>query len=346
VGVLLGVSPGLEASEEDDDPVGSAGEGFDLPAVLDHRGHEGVDIRERGDVDLADPIRPFLACDGKRPVLEVRRSHWRMVGVGADGLRSSPMATPIVLIHGAWVSPACWDSFKARYEARGYEVLAPPWPFDDRPIAELRADPDPRLAHSGIPEIVDHYASIIRGLPEPPILIGHSFGGLFVQILVDRGLGAAGVAINPAPPRGVAPGPTAFHANLPALLAPFGWARVLTMPFGRFRKTFLNTLGEDEARAVYDAHVIPTAGRMFWDGLFTRGASVTWRNPARPPLLLITGTLDRTVGAGMNRQNFSNYRNAPSRTDFHEFPGRSHWIIAEPGWEEVADFAIEWVEGL
>jgi pimeloyl-ACP methyl ester carboxylesterase len=256
------------------------------------------------------------------------------------------MAPPIVLIHGAWVTNACWDPFKARYEARGHEVFAPPWPFDDRPIAELRAAPDPRLAKTGIPEIVDHYAAIVRALPEPPILIGHSFGGLFVQLLVDRGLGGCGVAINPAPPRGVMPGPTAFKANLPFIVQPFGWNRVLRMPFGRFVATFLNTLPASDRRAVYDAQVVPTAGRMFWDGLLTRGAGLRWRNPSRPPLLLITGTEDRAVGAGMNRANFAKYRSAPSRTDFHEFPGRSHWIIAEPGWEEVADDALDWATSM
>ena len=113
-----------------------------------------------------------------------------------------------------------------------------------------------------------------------------------------------------------------------------------------YPRTFLNTMPADQRQAIFDAHVVPTTGRMFWDGLLTRGAKVNWRNPARPPLLLITGTLDRAVGAGMNRSNFKKYRRAPSRTDFKEFPGRSHWIIAEPGWEEVADHAISWAEGL
>lgn len=262
-----------------------------------------------------------------------------MADAGAPGAAKPT----IVLIHGAWVTNRCWDAFTGRYEALGHEVVAPAWPFDDRPIAELRTSPDPRLAGSGIPEIVEHYAAIVRGMSHPPILIGHSFGGLFVQLLVDRGLGACGVAINPAPPRGVLPGPTAFKANLPFVLAPFGWRRILTMPYERFRVTFLNTIRDEaEARAIYEAQVVPTAGRMFWDGLLTRGASVRWRNPSRPPLLLITGSADATVGAGMNRDNFACYRNAPSRTDFREFAGRSHWIIAEPGWEEVADFALEW----
>src|SRR5205085_1294894 len=124
------------------------------------------------------------------------------------------------------------------------------------------------------------------------------------------------------------------------------WRRALRMPFGRFRATFVNTLPPDEQRAVYDAHVVPTAGRMFWDGLLTRGSNVHWKNPKRPPLLITTGPLDRAVGAGMNRSNYRKYRNAPSRTDFREFPGRSHWIIAEPGWEEVADAVLAWAEAI
>jgi|SRR4051812_17600564 pimeloyl-ACP methyl ester carboxylesterase len=256
------------------------------------------------------------------------------------------MAPSIVLIHGAWVASGCWDSFKQRYEARGYDVLVPPWPFDDRPVRELRASPDPRLAKSGIPEIVDHYDRLIRALPEPPILIGHSFGGLFVQILLDRGLGACGVAINPAPPRGVLPGPTVFRAHLPFVLTPFAWRRVLTMSLARFRRVFLNTLPADAQFATYDAQAVPTAGRLFWDGLLTRGAKVNFKNPSRAPLLLTTGTLDRAVGAGMNRQNFRRYRGSASRTDFREFAGRSHWIIAEPGWEEVADACLDWAEAV
>ncbi len=256
------------------------------------------------------------------------------------------MSKTIVLIHGAWVSSGCWESFKGRYEARGYTVVAAPWPYDDRDVGELRGRPNPALANIGIPQVVDHYASIVSALPEPPILIGHSFGGLFVQLLLDRGLGSAGVAINPAPPRGVLPGPTAFKANLPFLLTFGVWKRLLYMPKGRFFSTFLNTVPAAERDGIFDAEVVPTPGRMFWDGLLTRGAKVHWRKPGRAPLLLITGTLDRAVGAGMNRSNFKKYRRSPSRTDFREFAGRSHWIIAEAGWEEVADYAIEWVENL
>lgn len=174
------------------------------------------------------------------------------------------MTRTIVLVHGAWVTPASWDSFRGRYRARGYQVIAPPWPHEDRPIEQLRASPAAELGRVGIPQLTAHYASIVRALPEPPILVGHSIGGLVVQLLADRGLGSAVVSISPAPPRGVLPGLTALRANLPVVLAWRSWDRALRMPFGRFASTFLNTTPVAERRAVYDRHVVPTPGACSW----------------------------------------------------------------------------------
>ena len=101
------------------------------------------------------------------------------------------MSKTVVLIHGAWLNAKSWEGFKARYEGQGYTVVAPDWPYDDRDPAALRADPDPRLKTLGQRQILDHYEAIIRGLPEEPILIGHSLGGVFVQHLLDLRLGVA-----------------------------------------------------------------------------------------------------------------------------------------------------------
>ncbi len=257
------------------------------------------------------------------------------------------MTKTVLFIHGAWVGPACWDPFRSRFETAGYACIAPPWPYEDRPIAELRASPEPGLARLGIREIVDPYASVAAALPEPPVLVGHSFGGLFVQMLLDRGVGAAGVAIDPAPPRGVLPTPQAFRASFPVLRAWRGWRRVLTVSFESFRWGFLHDLPEDEQRPVYDAQTIPTPGRIFFQAgfaMFNRATAVDFGNGRRPPLLITAGERDRTVPAKMNRSNVKKYRRSTAVTDFHEFPDRSHWLIAEPGWEAVADFAIEWLD--
>ena len=146
------------------------------------------------------------------------------------------MDRSIVFIHGAWVTPLCWEPFVAYFEKEGYRTVGPAWPGKEASVEEQRRSPSAALLGLGIREIVDHYEAIIRRMPAPPILIGHSFGGLFVQILLDRGLGRAGVAIDSAPPKGVfAFYPTAFRSLGRVLTTWKGWQRVLRMPFDDFR---------------------------------------------------------------------------------------------------------------
>lgn len=162
------------------------------------------------------------------------------------------------------MTPARLDRFIARYEARGHRCIAPAWPFDDRPVQELRRNPARGLAGTGVREIVDHYARVIGDLGEPPIIIGHSFGGLFTQMLLDRGLGAASVAIDPAPPRGVLPGPRAIASSSSVLRRWRAWKKVLTMSLPTFQATFVNGMSENEQRQAYDEHVVPMPGWVFF----------------------------------------------------------------------------------
>jgi pimeloyl-ACP methyl ester carboxylesterase len=255
----------------------------------------------------------------------------------------------IVLIHGAWMSPASWEPWRARYAARGYTVLAPAWPCDDRPVAELVASPDPALANVGVTEIVAHYAEIVRGLDAPPVLVGHSFGGLFVQLLLDRGLGAAGVAIDPAPPRGVFPTLDAIRAGWPVVSTWGGGSKIHRLSFADFQWGWMHTQPEAEQRAAYDAFVVPTPGKPYFDAAaapFNPAMRIDFANPKRAPLLLVAGAEDRTVPASMVRAAHALQKRSPARTDLLEFAGRTHWIIGQPGWEEVADQALAWVEGV
>ncbi len=252
----------------------------------------------------------------------------------------------VVFIHGAFMSAESWDPWGQRFEARGYRCVAPAWPFLDHGVDELQRAPDPRFGKLGIGEIVDNYASIIRGFETPPILVGHSFGGLFVQLLLDRGLGAAGVAIDPAPPKGVLPGMNAVRASLPVIRGWNFWQRVRWMSFGDFQWGWVHTLSEPEQRAAYEQHVIPTAGQIFLQALLaplTDLTKVNYRNHLRAPLLIIAGELDRTVEAKMNLANFRKYARSTAVTEYREFPGRTHWICRQPGWEEVADHALDWL---
>jgi pimeloyl-ACP methyl ester carboxylesterase len=254
------------------------------------------------------------------------------------------MSKTIMLVHGAWVTTDCWTNFRDFLQRGGHRVVVPPWPYLDRPVEELRRSPDPRLAKMTIKGLVDHFEKHIRDLPEQPILIGHSFGGLIVQMLLDRGLGSAGVAIVAAPPRGVLPSVVAIRSALPVLLMWRGWSRIVSMSFKSFSTTIANTLSQSEQRRAYDRHIVPTAGRIYFQAALGVGNAVDFANPKRPPLLLIAASEDRTSTSSMVKTTYRKQSRAPSRTDIHEFPNRSHWLIAEPGWEEVADKALKWAE--
>jgi pimeloyl-ACP methyl ester carboxylesterase len=259
------------------------------------------------------------------------------------------MSKSIIFIHGAWVTPRCWDSFVSYFEQQGYTCLAPTWPHKDKSIEELRKNPPAALAGLGVQEIVDHYAAIIQAQEEPPILIGHSFGGLFVQLLLDRGLGAAGVAIDPAPPKGVfALYPTVLKSFARILFTWRGWRKIVRWSFKEFQYAFVHTLPENEQHAAYETHVVPETGRIFFQGGFSTLApsspvKVNFQNQKRAPLLLIAGAQDQVVPRRVVQSNYQKYHRSQARTDFLTFEGRTHWIIAQDGWKEVATAIEKWV---
>jgi pimeloyl-ACP methyl ester carboxylesterase len=257
------------------------------------------------------------------------------------------MSRTVVFVHGGWVTPACWEPFLGYFGERGYRCLAPAWPGKDRPIAAIRADPSP-LAGLGIREIVDHYDRVIRSLDEPPVLVGHSFGGLFVQLLVDRGLGAAGIAIDSAPPKGIfAFQPTSLVSLGRILVTPFGWRNVVHWTFAEFRYAFVHTMSPAEQRAIWDAHIVPDSGRPFFEAGYSflvrrSPAEVNFAKPDRAPLLFISGDADRAMPPAIVRRMYRAHRASPARTDFRSFPKRTHWLIAQPGWQEVAEACVDW----
>lgn len=256
------------------------------------------------------------------------------------------MTKTIVLIHGAWTTPASFANFRHFYEARGYTVLSPPWPLMDRSIAELRADPHPQFGELTLGKIVAHYAAIIESLPEKPILIGHSYGGLIVQMLLDRGYGAAGVSIAPAPAAGIVAGPKALRAALPVFLAWRGWSRALRMTRKQFAWSMGNTLSAEAQVRAFDEHVVPAPGRIYYQSILGIGSAIEWRKSDRAPLLLIAAENDRTVQPSMVRQQYRRYRKGRAFTEIKILVGHSHLLITEPGWEEVADLTQTWVTAL
>ncbi|MDE3154309.1 MAG: alpha/beta fold hydrolase [Acidobacteriota bacterium] len=252
------------------------------------------------------------------------------------------MSKTVVLIHGAGVTPACWDHFVWHYERRGYTCVAPAWPFADRPVAQLRHQPDPAFGRLTIRQIVDHHERLVRALPEPPILIGHSFGGLFVQMLLDRGLGAAGVAIEPAPCAGVFPAPATLRQTLPMLMTWGSWSRPVSMTLSQFARSCMHLSTPAEQREAFERYVVPAPGRIYFQAGLSIGNGVDFRNDGRAPLLLLAGDEDRLVPKSMVDATFRRQRQSRALTEYRSLAGRTHFVIAVHGWQEVADVAIDW----
>ncbi len=255
----------------------------------------------------------------------------------------------IVLIHGLWLTPRSWESFRAFYEAHGYKVLAPAWPRFQGEVEDIRRDPS-ALAGLGVVEIADHYEQFIKSLDGPPIIMGHSFGGLIVQILLDRGLGAAGVGIDSVAPKGVSRLPfSALKAASGVLSNPLNYRRVPPFTFRQFRYAFGNNVSEEDARKFYERYAIPGPGRPIFQvataNLNPRAATkVNYGNSRRAPLLLLAGSEDHQVPVSMVRENVRRYVRSMATTVFKEFPGRSHLIAIQDGWQEVAGYALSWAE--
>jgi pimeloyl-ACP methyl ester carboxylesterase len=253
----------------------------------------------------------------------------------------------IVLINGLWMTARSWENWVKRYTEMGYRVIAKSWPGMDGDINELRREPS-AIATLGITEVVDHYERIIQGLDQPPIIMGHSFGGLIAQILLDRGLGASGVAIAPAPVKGIIFLPfSTLKVSMPALSNPANNHRAVPLTPEQFHYAFTNTLSEEESLKVYDRYAVPGPDHVLFQGALANfnphaATAVDFDNASRAPLLLVSGGRDHVSPPSVVEANFKLYRNSKAFTDYVEFGKRSHYTLGQEGWEEVADFVLNW----
>ncbi len=258
---------------------------------------------------------------------------------------------PLMLIHGAWLSARSWETYVDYFGARGYAVTTPEWPRKEGDVEEIREHAE-EVAGLGLTEIVDHHAELIGKLDQPPVLIGHSFGGLIVELLLDRGLGRAGVALSPAPPKGILVLPySSLKAASPALAHPSRWHGVVPLTLEEFTYGFVNTSSPEDAKAAYERYAVPETGQIFYEAGFANfhlhpPTELHFKNGDRAPLLIVGAKEDHTVPASVSAAQYKKYERSPARTDYLEFEGRPHLFMVGEGWEEVAGAVAGWLEGV
>src|SRR5919204_2049914 len=258
---------------------------------------------------------------------------------------------PLILIHGAWLSARSWENYSDYFAKRGFAASAPEWPRKQGDVEELRETAE-ASAGLGVQEIVDHYEQLIRALDQPPVLIGHSYGGLFVELLLDRGLGRAGVAMSPAPPKGILVLPlSTLKSAAPALAHPSRWHGVVTLTLDEFTYSFVNTFSPEDAAAAYERYAVPETGQIFYEAGFANfhlhpPTEVHFKREQRAPLLIVGAEKDHTVPASVSKVQFKKYERSPAKTDYLELPGRQHLHMAAPDWHEVAAAIDSWFDGV
>lgn len=223
--------------------------------------------------------------------------------------------------------------------------MAPPWPFKDGTAAELRnrQPGDVDLATLTLAEVIDSYARIIKSFPEKPIVIGHSLGGLMAQIIVNRDLAAAGIAIHPVPPLGVFPYEFSFlKAGWKSLGLFTSLKKTYLMSFKDWQYAFVNDMPLDEQQKAYEENTIPESTTVARGGL-SSSAKLDFKKP-HAPLLITSGSIDNIIPAHLNNRNFQKYASNGSILDYKEFPGRNHYVISQPGWEADAAYILNWIQ--
>ena len=255
---------------------------------------------------------------------------------------------PVIFIHGLWLHATSWNRWIDLFRSAGYDPASPGWPAEPDTVASARANPE-IVANRSIDDLMVHFRGIIRSLTAPPIIIGHSFGGLLTEKLMGEGLGAAGVAIDPAQIKGVLPLPLAqLKAGLPALGNPFNKDKAVSLTKKEFRYGFGNALGEEESDELFEKWTIPSPVHGLFEVALANfslhaASKVDTKNDTRGPLLLISGTADHTAPDVTTQAAFRLYRDSTAVTELKQFEGRGHSLTVDSGWKDVAEAVLQWL---
>jgi len=250
----------------------------------------------------------------------------------------------MVFITGAFIGNNCWDEWKAYFESNGYKCIAPAWPFKDASPEDLRnRHPDLAIASNRLADLTNYFADVVNALPEKPIMIGHSLGGLIVQLLLQRGFGTAGVAIHSFPAEGLRGSKISF---LTAIWKAMGFftstQKSYMIPFKKWKRLVVNGMSCEEQKQLFYKHATPESKRIIRD-TFKAAAKLDFEKKL-VPLLLVSGSCDQIISASLNFESYKKYEMSNSITELKEFKGHSHFVFGNSTWREEAEFILQWLQ--
>lgn len=255
-------------------------------------------------------------------------------------MKRNKNATPVVFVHGAFCGGWAFESFRAPFDAAGFETHAPNLPHHERG-ADLE-----QLAQTGLKDYAQAIVEYARPLRAPPILIGHSLGGLVVQLAAMHTPASALVLLAPSAPWGVPPTTLDEHGNqLGLTLLGDYWRRPIPPDYRVARANTLDRLQREDARRAF-ARFVPESGRaireamQWWSDTSTASQAPVYRISA--PVLGVAGGKDRVNPASTVHRIITRF--PATQADYHEFPDMSHWLVGEPEAPQVAALVLHWLE--
>ena len=250
------------------------------------------------------------------------------------------MTTTIVMIHGMWGGGWYWGNYKQFFEGKGYQCITPTLRYHDM---DPKEPPNPQLGTTSLLDYAEDLEEEIRKLDKLPILMGHSMGGLLAQILGSRGLGKALVLLTPAAPRGITALKLSVIKSFWSILTWGVWKKPMRQNLNGAVYSMLQLMSTEEQRETYDRFVYESGRAAFEIGLpflDSKGAAKVDETKITCPTLVIAGSQDRITPASVVRKVADKYK---SVSTYKEFANHSHWVIAEPGWQEVAEYVSDWL---
>lgn len=246
----------------------------------------------------------------------------------------------IVFVHGMFQNPKSWDNWLAYFNSKGFSCTVPAWPLHEGEPRVLRENPSSELGDLELSDVLDSVRAGLRNLYKP-IMIGHSVGGLVTQIMLNEGLISAGVAIDSVAPNAMIDLDWGFIKNSAIIANPLKGDEPILMDAKTFHSAFANTLSEDESAREFEKTAVHDSRNVLRGCMGPHGRVDT--ATSHGPLLLIGGGNDQIIPSHLSEKNFKAYTDESSVTEFAVFP-RGHYIVNEPGWQEVADRVLVFIQ--